>query len=276
MIKLKMRSSLIATFVIIFIFMVTNQAWASELTLKTNISEINIGMTFNGAELKITGDAPENDDIYLKLSSSPETVVSLDKKSKVGPFWLNSEHYDVKNMPRFYQVWSSAPLANLTPALSKQIGIDSDFNAVKDDASVVSRKDGQETVVSGATATEFINGLVDIYRKSSAYSINNGQLNIDQGNYSVAITLPATMPKSDITIQAYAVRNGILLGSTKQEVKVNTVGLIDWFCTTAALNGPMYGAIAAIVALICGLGLGQIFHFVSTLGTRKKHHLNGM
>ncbi len=268
--KIKKLSLLASMFVIIFI--VTNTAWASDLTLKTNVSHINIGLNFNGADLKISGDAPRNSNIYIKMNSSPETVVSLNKKEKVGPFWLNSKHLDVKNMPRLFQIWSSAPLNNLTPELSKQIGIDPDFAAVKDSASVVLRKNGQENVINGESAAQYINGLVDIYSKENLYSIKEGKLKIDQGKYSAEIKLPPTMPKSDIIINVYAVRNGILLESTKQDIQVETVGLINWFITNSALNGPTYGAIAAIVALICGLVIGQFFHFVSTLGTRKRHH----
>ena len=269
----KIRKLSFVILMLALIFIITNAAWASELTLVTNPSHINIGLSFNGADLKISGRAPQDSDIYIKLSSSSETVVSLKKKEKVGPLWINSENPDVKNMPRFFQIWSSAPLNRLTPELSKQIGIDPNFDAVKNGAKVVSRKNGQETVINGKSALQFVNGLVNIYSKDNLYSIKEGKLLINGGKYSAEVKLPPTMPISNLVVKIYAVRNGILLGSAENDVKVETVGIINWFRVNAALNGPTYGAIAAMVALICGLLIGQFFHLVSTLGARKRHHL---
>ncbi|MFZ5632681.1 MAG: TIGR02186 family protein [Bacillota bacterium] len=257
-----MKKLLIFMLGLMIVLAFINTAGAGEASLRVVPDRIDIGPNFNGAELTITGDAPEGSDIYIKVSSPNDSVLHLSKKGKVGLFWMNVENTVVTSVPKLYRIISSAPFSRVPPALQGELGISPDFSEIYTRSVVVKRSDKGPARLAKEDAGKYIGALIDIYKDNGLYGVAENAVMARDGKFQAVVKLPPNIPQEKCSVTVYAVREGKVAGTVSAPFQVRGVGLVRWLGNEAIYNGPEYGFIAVLLALAFGTGIALLFSFV--------------
>lgn len=244
---------------------------AGEMGLNVNPDQVNIGISFKGTTLEVSGSVPAGSEIFLKFESPPGTV-SLNRKGKVGPLWMTVDNVQAENVPKIYEVFTSGSLAGLSQKARDLMEIGADYNYLKEHARVTRRHERAKEVLGPEEADTYFNGLFDIYQKRGYYKIDEGALQVVGGRFQATLDVPTGIPPGSSNITAYAVQGDRVIKSETFPLLVNSVGLVGWVRSEATLSGPFYGLIATIVALAVGLAIGILF---SSLGRKKGLQADG-
>lgn len=258
---------LAAVIVLIFI----SPALAGTAT-SVNISPdiIEIGSNFNGSEMNISGSVPEGSDVYIKINSPYDSVLQLDKKGKVGLFWMNVENSVVKNVPKLYQIVSSGPFNKLKPDLMKEMGVSPDFSAAFTKAVTVRHSKENTTTLSVAEAGDYFKVVTNIYTKNHLYDVRENAVKISGGQYEANFYLPPNIPQEKCSVTVYTVKNGEIISSVTSPFRVTGIGMVKWLSQEAIYAGPEYGFLAVMIALGFGAGVAFMFSFLEGMINGKK------
>ncbi|MDQ0287330.1 uncharacterized protein (TIGR02186 family) [Desulfofundulus luciae] len=236
-------------------------AWAGVVNVAASPDRIDVGLNFSGQKVSISGTAPRDSDIYVKLVS-PATDVKLNKKGRFGFLWMNASHATVRNIPGMYLVYSSAPLEQLSPALQERMGIDPDFQAVRDKAIIEETAGNQTRTLTGLQGKDYLDALFNMYEKSGLYRVKENAIQREGNQFHLTVTLPGSAAQGETVVTAYAVRNGQILDASRSTLHIRPVGVVRWERTTAQTNGLLYGTCAVLIALAAGLIINFLFHFL--------------
>lgn len=255
---------------LVFLFSFAGQGMAAENQLTVSPEKVDVGVNFQGTTLNISGSVPDNAKVYLKVSSPNDSILKLSKKGKVNLFWMNVENTSVTKVPKLYQVFTSSPLSDLTEDMQNELGVDQKFSAVYKEAEVSEHGEGGSVKLEKSEANEFISSLVTIYEKEGLYSLNENAIQVNGGHFNASIQLPANIPQEKCNVTAYFVKDGKVIGTSTQSFVVETVGIVKWLNNLAIYDGPSYGFMSVIIALLVGSAIAFLFIL---LDNRKKQPL---
>jgi hypothetical protein len=243
-------------------------AFSGEVSFSLSPPVIDMGLNFNGAELAITGTAPAGSDIYLKIVSPPRKE-KLNKKGRVAFFWMNVTQADVENIPKMYQIYSSAPISLLPPDLQKETGVDTGFSAVVRQAEITEKRGDRVSNLTGEEGKDYLDTLIGLYTKKGLYTVReNAVATRDEGEkrkFTLNVALPAETAHGTTTVTAYAVKDGRLAGESTGTFTARPAGIAGWVLRMAKLEGPVYGTFAVFIALLAGVAIDLLFTNIERL-----------
>lgn len=250
-------------------------AWAGVMNVTASPDRIDVGLNFSGQKVSISGTAPPDSDIYVKLVS-PTTDVKLNKKGKFGFLWMNASHATVRNIPGMYLVYSSAPLEQLSPVLQERMGIAPGFRAVRDKAIIEETAGNNQTrTLTGLQGKDYLDALFNMYEKSGLYGVKENAIQREGNQFHLTVTLPGSAALGETVVTAYAVRNGQVLDNSRITLDIRPVGVVRWERNTAQTNALLYGTCAVLIALAAGLAINFLFHFLEKRIVALTHMLAG-
>jgi hypothetical protein len=255
-----MKKIIITILPLMIVLTCISAAWAGEATVSVSPGRVDIGANFNGAELTVTGEAPEGSDIYVKVSSPDDSVLQLSKKGKVGLFWLNVENTVVTNIPKLYQLISSGSLDRLPSG--NELEINRDFSQVYSKAVVVKHTEDGPVRLPREDADKYVSALIDIYKNNGLYSVRENAVAVENGKFRANIILPPGVPQEKCSVTVYAVKDGRLVGTATVPFKVSATGVVRWLSGEAIYSGPEYGFIAVMTALAFGTVVALLFTYI--------------
>lgn len=253
--KTKLTAKTIMAVVTTMVVLVLFQGVAfAQLTTKLSATQISIESFYHGSELKVSGKTDAGMDLVIKVAS-PDNTDSLKTKAKSGPFWMNKGEIKFKNAPDVCFVFSSKNLKDILsaeemdkyvigyPALRKHIKIEI----------------GSEVISNADWFNEFVKfkeaaGLYGVYTKGITVTRSS-----NQASYNAKIDWPFQIAPGNYTVFVYEVRNSKVVDKAQENLVVEKSGFVKTLADMAQKNGAMYGALAIVVALIAGFGIGLIF-----------------
>lgn len=260
-------AALTAVLVLIFICPVF-AGTATSINIDPDI--IEIGSTFNGTPITISGTVPEGSDVFVKIASPYDSVLQLDKKGKVGLFWMNVENTVVKNVPKLYQIVSSTPLAGVNPVLAKEMGVSPDFSDAFVKAVAVRHAGENSSTLTGDSAVDYFKAMTDIYKQNHLYDVKENAIKIKDGQYEASFYLPPNIPQEKCAVTVYTVKNGQITSSVTSPFRVDGIGMVRWLSREAIYDGPEYGFLAVMIALGFGAAVAFMFSYLEGLISGKK------
>ncbi len=218
--------------------------------------QIAIRSTFTGTELLLFGaieaapgkslSADERGDVVIVVRG-PQSDVTVRKKSRVGPIWVNTEAVDFKNIPGFYALLSTRPLDQIAPtALLRrhELGIDRVLGSIKID-------EAHQDFRSALVRTRTKDGL--FLEDHQGFRFVGGKL------FRARISLPANVPVGTYKVQAFLIRDGQVAGAQFSPLFVDKVG-VELQIYRLAHNLPwLYGLMAVLLAVAAGWGTAVLF-----------------
>lgn len=237
-------------------------AFAQPMTLAVDPDSIGVGLNFNGGRVDISGQAPENSQVFLKIVSR-ERPVGLSKKGKKSGLWMTVETVTVKGMPAMYKVLGSGKVDDLPKELKKQMGIDSDYTFIRAGAQVLAKHDDKIAALPPEETGEYLAGLVRLNSRRGLYEVLDNVVQVEGNRYQAGLNIPADVPRGQTEIFAYAVRNGQIVATAGSRLSVVNGGLVRTLSGLAQTNAVVYGAFCIFVALLAGIVISGLFGLIN-------------
>lgn len=237
------------------------------MTLTTDTRTIEAGMGFSGCRLAIAGETPAGSQVYVKVVG-PVRTVGLSRQGQRGPVWLGVEAVQVRGMPAFYQVIGSNGF-DLPDGVRRATGIGADYSALYARARVLSGKEEQVEVVPPDRSRAYLDDLVRAYEKRDLYRLIPEGIQVNGSSYAGNVFLPPDVPRGELQLTAYAVRDGRVVAQARRTVTIHNTGLIRLMDGVAQEQPAVYGLTAVIIALATGLAVAQIFRRLNGLSKEK-------
>ncbi len=220
---------------------------------------VAISLTYNGEDIPISGEAPRDADIYVKVSSGgSEERTGLSEKGKVGVFWMTTRRAFVEGMPGMLLIYSSVDISSLPEGLQEELGIDEGYTQLRREARVV--EEGEtEGEIKGEERERFIEGLIRVKESQGLYAIKEGAVEMKGGRYGAVLQIPPAASVGMDMVDIYVVKGGVILEHQRKVLTIENAGIGGWLTEMAEERGLLYGFIAVIVALSAGLAVGVMF-----------------
>ena len=234
------------------VFLVVTPAAAERLVSQVSNDSIEVTSGFDGERLTLFGTiepdiglsgepiaGPFN--IIIVVTGPTQDRVVREKTNNWG-LWLNTEQVEYAGSPSYFQVLSSARLADLAdPATLSASGItpESQLHAVGNVVPVKGRAFGAQLLRQMTDA-----GLYGVQENGVGFLSNTF--------YSARLELPSNAPPGPYIAQTYLLKNGAVIARSAVGFAVRKVGF-ERFMSLASIQSPLiYGMACVALALLTG------------------------
>jgi len=236
-------------------------ARAEELILLMSTQDVAITSNYTGAKVTVFG-AIERDATSISRSGRYEVVVTVSgvasalqvrSKERFGPFWVNRTLHRYANVPDYYAVLSTGPVATIAnePARERyKLGLGHLLPPLAD---------LPDEINPDKSAREALQRL----RRAAGLSIEDPRgVQMPRPNlFAAAIPLPASAPPGRYVVTATVLAEGVPLKSTNTSFVVRKTGFEAYVAAYARDNAWLYGLATA--------GLAALFGFLGNLIFRR-------
>lgn len=203
---------------------------------------IAVTMGFSGADTTLFGALPENGDVIVTVTG-PEDEVVVRRKERVLGVWLNRTSVTFSQVPGFYWIAASKPLADIASATwlaSRRIGTDH-----------------LRFIVENATdyrgIPDFLAALINMKVTGQLYLNQPAVVTIMGGRlYRADVHIPADAPTGEYMLTTYLLQNGQLVGAQKTSLSLRKEGSMAQVSTIAESYSIVYALLALGLALLAG------------------------
>ena len=234
-------------------------ATAEELVAGLSQNRISISANFDGSEILIFGavkrDAPivDGQTGVIVTVEGPKTPLTVRRKDRVGPIWINTASVDVDAAPSFYAVNTSGPLKNVLAHISDlrhQVTIRRAIRSV-----------GAPSEIMDSPA--FTEALIRIREDNGLYQTNIGAVTVqEQTLFDTSVALPANLVEGVYTSRIFLTRGGQVIADAAETIYVEKVGLERFLYTLAHENALAYGFLSLAIAIAAGWGASAVFRYL--------------
>ena len=228
-------------------------AHAQEAPLVADVSENLVAITtgFTGQEVLLFGATDGPGDIAIVVKG-PLRDLTVRKKGRVGPVWLNQDEVTFRDVPSFYRIASSRPLEEFAPPnlLSRfQIGTDNIRLETADNMSMTTEQ-----------LADYRKALVRLKTSDALYDEGLGSVNTTSNRlFRTRILFPSNVPTGTYFVEVYLFRNGTVAAAEIVPFNISKIGFGADVYDFAHGFGAIYGIIAIILAAGAGWAASAAF-----------------
>jgi hypothetical protein len=153
---------------------------------------IRITPRYEGELVKVSGTAPIDCDVVVKLTSERQTVY-CSRKGKVGAFWLSVGRVKFSGVPRMYKVKSAVPIEDIVSA-ADQVKYVLGPRGLK----------ASMAVETGADRGLYLDELILIRERDRLFSFRDGAVKRQGESFTTTFYWPPDGPPGRYRIEAYA------------------------------------------------------------------------
>ena len=223
---------------------------AAGLNLSVSPALVQIGATYDGTQLTVSGKVPAGSDVVLRFVGAPGELHMKEKGRALGLLWMNLGSLTLSDVPAVCLVMSSRDLDALGAAaapyrlerVAQDIGIspaDKDTPANRQELLKLRREEGLYREVQGGVTLAPADGASQ--------------------DYCAVLPLPSRLAPGEYAVEVSALKDGELAASGTTSVHVELVGIPAKMADVAFNHSLVYGILATIVALLSGLAIGLVF-----------------
>lgn len=213
--------------------------------LSIDVAEKSIDITtgFNGAQLIVHGTRRAAGDIAV-IIRGPEQDIVVRRKTRVLGLWMNGRGMAFHEVPGFYDLALTRPASQLAPFSELRrynIGLDAlDFETREDDSNIVSG---------------FREAMIRSQQLHRYFPLEPKPVNfIDADFFRVDFALPANVPAGIYRIDAYLIKDGVVVATRNAEIKVAQSGISADIYLFAHNQSLLYAFLAVFMAVFFGWG----------------------
>lgn len=225
---------------------------AQELVADLSSHLIAITTGFTGTDVVLFGAVDGPGDVAVVVQGPQgETVVR--RKSRVAGIWLNTDSLGFAEVPGYYTVATTRPLAELAgeAVLSRhEIGVDH--------LRLVPEED-----VAPEELGAFRAALIRNKQEQGLYGAGTDQVAFLGGRlFRTTIYFPANVPTGAYTVGVFLIRDGEVVSAQITPLAVSKVGLSADVSEFATRQSALYGVFALVFAIAAGWLASVIFRKV--------------
>jgi uncharacterized protein (TIGR02186 family) len=235
---------------ILFILFTLSPAYAvSPIVADLSNYRINMDSSFNGTRIFLFGARNDSGDVVVVVRGPNKNFI-IRKKEEMGGIWINRDRMKFFNVPDFYAIATSKPLAEIEQTeLFNRLGIGHDSLLLN--AGNAKTRDNMK---------QFADAFERYQQERRLYMSEPEQVNfMGETLFKTIIEFPDDTPPGNYTAEIYLINNGELAGMQSTPIRVVKSG-IDAFLYEYAHHSPVFYGISAIVLALCaGWFGGRLF-----------------
>jgi uncharacterized protein (TIGR02186 family) len=203
---------------------------------------IAITTGFTGASVVLFGATDGPGDVIVAVRG-PEREMTVRRKSRVAGIWVNTQQVTFGNLPSFYAVAASRPIADiLSPAA-----------AVFYRLGIVNLKLAASTPTPSVVVDAFRTALERIQQEAGLYVERMGKVDfLGERLFRTTITFPSNVPTGTYLVEVFLVRDKDIVSGQTTPLVVSKVGVDAAVFEFSARQPGFYGAIAVLTAVVAG------------------------
>lgn len=243
-----------ALLALLFALVLTQPARTEELIVSLSNQHVDINSTYTGAQLALFGvilrDArsatrADHYDVLVTVKG-PTSFVTVRRKDRFGPIWLDREQRKFANVPETLSLVSTRPMRDITdPALIDRFGMSLESHVLPKGLP------GAET---------FGDALIRLKKADQLFTVSeHGASFIAPDVFRARIDVPATGPLGVYQVDVSLFAGGVRLTQAETFFTVGKVGFEQFIAREARDHGVLYGMATAAMALCFGWLASVIF-----------------
>jgi len=248
------RKSMIAAALLCLLSIGYTQVTPAEAaTLQLEPAEIDVGLFYHGADVKVSAEVAPCDGAVVVMEAGAEEL-TFNRKGREAGIWLNVAQITISNVPRVYLMGSSKSLDQIcSQATQRELGLG--IASLRDRVKIDSEKP-----LVGSELDEFL----DLKKKAGVYSqdvpVSLTPVAGDREALSATLSIPATVPPGEYNVVLLSFVNGQPVRKWTTSLVIRRVGLANLLTTLAYDRAAVYGVLAIAIAIVVGIVMGMIFH----------------
>jgi uncharacterized protein (TIGR02186 family) len=227
-------------------------ARADDVPLVADLSSHLVAITsgFTGTNVLLFGATDGSGDIVVVVRG-PTSDVDVRRKERMGPIWLNATSVKLHDVPSYYRIASSRPLADFVPdALNERYQLslgDLRLNAANDK-------------LSADDVAKFRSALIRLKTEEGLYGEELGSVNLMSNRlFRTDLHFPANVPTGTYLVEVYLFRDGAVTSAEIVPFTVSKIGVGADIYDFAQNYGAVYGVLAILLAIGAGYAAGAAF-----------------
>ena len=218
-------------------------AAAQELVADLSSHLIAITTGFTGTSVVLFGAIEGPGDVVI-IVRGPSTDVAVRRKARIAGLWVNRDRITFGNVPSFYAVASSRPLDAIGPPERldlHEVGFDHLKLATL------------ETDVDPADVPFFRRALIREKERQGLFAPEVGKVSF-LGNrlFRTTFGFPANVPTGNYLVEVLLVRDRAVASAQTTPLFISKLGVGASIFDFAHQQGPLYGVVAILAALMAG------------------------
>ena len=221
---------------------------STPLEITVQPGQIFIGATYNGIDISVSGQVPDNTEAVIRITGHEEDS-RLKKKGRVmGLLWMNLGSVEFHNIPGIFLLYKSKQADDRQ---IREIGIE----AVREKADIISEYKDKDALFDEFVKLKQKSGLYQTVEDGIQYEKRHNNMK----SFSATVKLPSALPQGDYRLEVFALVGDNIVGYSQKDLNVKQTGMPSFIAALAFDHGTIYGILAVIVAIIAGLLTGTIF-----------------
>lgn len=228
---------------------------AQDLIADLSSHRVDITTGFTGADLLLFGSVDDTGDIVVTVTG-PKQTVTVRRKDRVAGIWMNTRGIDFMDVPNFYAVAASRPLAEIAAreVLERQeIGADHlRFKPLSD-----------KNTATDEELQAFSEALIRQKRAQGLYAETPGNVTVIASKlFRTQVHFPPTLATGVYTAVVYLIRDGRVVHAQTTPLVVEKVGIGAEIYSFAHRRSAIYGLAAIFIAVVAGWFAAAVFRKV--------------
>lgn len=213
---------------------------------------IAITTAFVGTQVLLYGAVPGRDGEIAVVVRGPARDITVRRKSRVGPIWINTSSLVFQNVPSFYAVATSIPLDELAGPgglVRHELGAD------RIRLTPAAAEDWSEEEIATFRAA-----LVRNQQRVGLFSAEPGTVSfLGDTLFRTRIVFPANVPPGDYQVQVLQFADGEIVGAQTSKLEIAKMGLEAELYEFALAQPALYGLASILIALGAGWAANALF-----------------
>lgn len=233
------------------------QQAGEQVVANMSTNRVSITANFDGSEILIFGavkretPVPDNGSLEVIIAiSGPSETVTVRQKSKQYGIWVNTDSFEIRDIPSFYAIATSNPLEHI-------------LDPVEDVKYAISVDHAVQTTgfeASTSKAIDFTEALIRIREDSGLYFTQDGSVTIDEETlFNTSVSLPSNLTEGIYIARIFLTRDKQVVSEFKTPLYVQKVGLERWIFNLAHEKPLVYGLLSLFIAIAAGWSASAVF-----------------
>ena len=227
------------------------RAAAPDVSLTVVPGLVEIGISFTGSRLTVSGEIPAGSQALLEVRGE-SAAEGLMRKGRRGGLWMNVGEIEIEGAPSLYLAMTSH-----RDLLASGAGQPWGYEALQQKV----RFTGQ---IQGDEVPRFFREFLQLKESEGLYGLFPGTLKTSGGNpertaVRGTFELPAKIAPGLYQVCLSAIEEGRVLCQKTVPLKVEMVGFPAALTELAYQHGALHGILAVIIAIVVGFVMGFVF-----------------
>ncbi len=226
------------------------QLRANELVADLSQHLIAITTAFVGSEVVLFGTTDGTGEIAVLLEG-PRARQTVWRKERIAGIWLNSDRMRFRNVPSYYALASTAPMASIAePELLDQLELGPEHL----------RLQPPPEAVGAAEVADFRAALIRNKQQQRLYSAEPGEVRfLGPRLFRTTFRFPANVSPGLYKVQVLQFKDGQVVGAQRSTLVISKVGFEADIYDFAYTRPMVHGLIAVLLAVTMGWLAGILF-----------------